>query len=329
MGRGVTTHRLPPGPAMSNDPRSAAKPPLPLPKRTKSGTVAATRRDREAGDASRKRGETGRSGTMAALRPAPVATLPRPTNVLRRLDPAFTPDDASDSWEPRGTLLGGAYRESLPTIPSPEVLEARLLAELAEAAAAPAHNDLAATRPTTTPASVEPGEVRARAHFEPAHAPAMRLSPGVELEKAVPVILDPLALVSGLSAEPDAPDSYPPASALLLAKSEPFAALDVPPQIEVDVVATEAVVAPELGNEPEPELDERARITQPPARRRRRRPWGVVLLGCVGLGAIAGAGWHRYPAEFERGWQGARAELVAGWNFLEQQWSAARRALER
>lgn len=291
---------------MSNDPRPVAKPPLPLLKRSKSGTVPVTRRDPESagtGPGGPAR-ETGRSGSMPAV---------RPKNVLRRLDPAFTPDDGSASWEPRGTMLGGSYRESLPTIPSPEVLEARLLAEDAEA------------KPEPTPAEERPLQAGARVQFEPAHAPSVRVSPSIEFAKSVPVIVDPLAIASGMPADLEPPEDYPSASALLLASPEPVA----PPgvierEVEADVIAEQ----PPGDSDPEREPSERSRITLPPARRRRRRS-RRALLGLVMLGVIAGAGWYRYPAQCEQGWQRVRAELGVGWHVLEQQWLAARRALGR
>jgi hypothetical protein len=291
---------------MSNDPRPVAKPPLPVLKRSKSGTVPVTRRDPESGGGGRKPSETGRSGSMPAV---------RSKNVLRRLDPAFTPDDRSKAWEPRGTTLGGSYRESLPTVPSPEVLEARLLAELTEAKPQPASTE------------VKPLEVAgARAQFEPAHAPAVRVSPIMELEKAVPVIVDPLAIASVMPEDSEPLEDYPSASALLLASPGPVAPPDLAaPQIEADVMLEQ----PPGDSESEREPSARSRITLPPARRRRRRSRRALLFGIVMLGAIAGAGWYRYPAQCEQGWQRARAELGVGWHVLEQQWLAARRALGR
>lgn len=315
-----------PVPTMSNDPRPA-KPPLPLLKRSKSGTVAATRRERESVELGRKPAETGRSGTIAAVRPPPAVLVPRPTNVLRRLDPTYTPDHGSDSWEPRGTMVGGSYRDSMPTIPSPEVLESRLLAELAESVPAPA-------AAAAAEAELEP---RARAHFEPAHAPSVRVSPIIELEKAVAVIVDPLAIASGPTEDPEPLEDYPSASMLLLAASKTVAAPEaVPlapdvraPEVEADAAVGEACSV-SGANELEPEVSERSRITRPPARRRRRRrPLRALLLVAGVLAGVAGAGWYRYPAACEQGWQRARAEFSVLGSALEHQWSAALGALGR
>ncbi|HEY6728293.1 MAG TPA: hypothetical protein VI197_29990, partial [Polyangiaceae bacterium] len=185
--------------------------------------------------------------------------------------------------------------------------------------------ELAAADPPPAPAEAELPTAGARAHFEPAHAPAVRVLPILELEKAVPVIVDPLAIASGFPADPEPLDDYPSASELLLANADPVALSELPAPATESELAVDTWPADEL----EPEPSERSRITLPPVRRRRWRPGGALLLGVVALGAAAVAGWYRYPAECERGWQQARSELALGWGAIEQQWLAARRGLGR
>ena len=314
---------------MSNDPRPA-KPPLPLLKHRKSsGTVPATRLDAsDSAGAERKASETGRSGTIAAVRPPPVLGAPRPTNVLRRLDPTFTPDAGADAWEPKGTFVGGSYRDSMPTVPSPEVLEARLLAELA------AGEVKAVESPEPDP--LKPG---ARAHFEPAHAPAVRVSPIIELEKAAAVIVDPHAIVSrtpvpsrGLEPEevPLPSTVRVPAALALLDQPTPVATDAMPAERDADEVFEDPLGSAGDDSELVPEPTERSRITMPPARRRRsRRTLRGLLVGVVLLGGLGGAGWYRYPALCEQGWQRSLAELSVWRGALEHHWSLGMRALGR
>lgn len=314
---------------MSNDPRPA-KPPLPLLEHRKSsGTVPATRLDAsDSAGAERKPSETARSGTIAAVRPPPVPAAPRPTNVLRRLDPTFTPDEGGDSWEPKGTFVGVPYRDTMPTVPSPEVLEARLLAELAAGEGKPLV--------TPEPEPVKPG---ARAHFEPPHAPAARVSPILDFEKAPAIIVDPHAIVSrtpvpslGLEPEDIALPSTAriPAALVVVDQPAPLATDVTPDPREADEVFEDPLSS--LGDESElvPEPTERSRITVPPARRRRRRrTLRALLVGVVLLGGLAGAGWHRYPVACAQGLQRGLAELSVWRGAIEHQWSLGMRALGR
>jgi hypothetical protein len=196
------------------------------------------------------------------------------------LDPGFTAEDEDcESWERAGTLLLRApYRDTAATIPSPEELEARLLAELTEGA------------PPNKSGLDKPG---ARAHFEPAHAPAVRVSPIIELPPPLPV------------EETD--------------EGMPFAAeLALP----IDFDATDEL---------EPEPSDRSRITVPPARRQRspRRGFRALLVGVMILGGLGAAGWYRYPALCEQGWQHATTQFTALQRVLEYQWSQGMRALGR
>jgi hypothetical protein len=270
-------------------------------------------------EAHRSPKETGRSGTIAAVRRLEARAAPRPTNLLRELeknavssakvdlspppfadsetprgararrrepvprslDPGFTDEDEDrESWERAGTLLLRApYRDTAATVPSPEELEARLLAELTESA------------PPNKSAFDKPG---ARAHFEPAHAPAVRVSPIIALPPPVPV---------------EGTDEGMPFAVEALALPTDFDAKD----------------------ELEPEPSDRSRITVPPARRQRspRRGFRALLVGMMLLGGVGAAGWYRYPALCEQGWQLATTQFTALQRVLEYHWSRGMRALGR
>lgn len=255
--------------------------------------------------------------------------------MLRRLKPAFTTSDSSKSWEATGTLAGAAYRESMPTIPSPEELECRLLAELAGAESEPKPTP---EEPKPTPPVAERARPGARAHFEPPHTPAVSVSPIVELDKAVPVIVDPLDLVSqsppaaeaALAREDRLSKSEPGGPAQQAGEARALDAVAAESTIEHDSVAV--LVEDMLGQgEHGPEVSGRSRSTLPPARRprRMRRPVRRLLLATALLGGLAGLAWHRYPVETERGLKRARAELALWSGALEHQWSLGLRALGR
>jgi len=308
---------------MSNDPRPA-KPPLPLLKRPASGTMPATRGAPREPERAAKASETSRSGTIAAVRPGEVAAVPRPTNVLRRLDPSFTSEDNSVSWEPRGTLVGSSYRDSMPTIPSPEALEAQLLAKLAEPS----------QRPPASPAAVMPAPLKpgARAQFEPPHAPAVSASPIIELEKAAAVIVDPFALTGAPLPDHGTPTTGHSVSVTVDVTSQLWEPETAAEQLAVETPADVAHDLPDSDHgEIAPKPCERSRITVPPARRRRRR-WRAVramFLGALVLGGVAAAGWYRYPAAFERGWQRAQTELPDWRGALEHYWARGLDAIGR
>ena len=355
---------------MSNDPRPV-KPPLPLLKRPKSGTMPSTRSEsRPSNDeVQRPPKDTGRSGTIAAVRPQSALAAPRPTNllrdleksvtlsakadlspppfaatetpdairarrrepVLRRLDPAFTAEDEDrESWERAGTLLRQSpYRDMAETIPSPEELEARLLAELAESAP-PAKPALA------VPVLDKPG---ARAHFEPAHAPAVTVSPIVELEKAAAVILDPLELTGAPKARPTLALVDPDASSVLpppISIEGPHETTPIAPEplavpSDFEAHASDVDVERENPEEVGPEASDRSRSTVPPVRRRRSAPrrYRSLLAFTVLLGGLGAAGWYRYPAVCEQGWELATTQFTGWQRALEVQWSLGMRALGR
>lgn len=341
-------------PTMSNDPRPA-KPPFPLLKRPKSGTMSSQQRPSSpsSDEVPRSPKETGRSGTIAKVRPEAALAAPRPTNllrelekksasstkadlspppfsevsaapvarrrepVLRRLDPGFTAEDEDrESWERAGTLLYRApYRDMAETIPSPEELEARLLAELTETDPLPAQ-----ALPT-------------RAHFEPAPAPALSVSPIIELEKAAAVMLDPLELTGAPKAravlELVDPTSVLPPPIPVEGSYEAMPVAPEPLAASIDSVAHAPDVDAEGELESEP--SERSRITVPPARRRRspRSRFRSLLGGMVLLVGLGAAGWYRYPTACEQGLQLATTELTSWQRALAHQWSLGMRALGR
>lgn len=249
--------------------------------------------------------------------------------MLRRLDPSFTGADETESWEPRGTQLGGSYRDSMPTIPSPEALEAQLLAKLAEPSQRP---------PAPEPVKPAPTKPGARAQFEPPHAPAVSVSPIIELEKAAAVIVDPFAIASG----PAMPAAGVPEGGASTSTVSVSVAVDlVGSEWVTEAAAGEAAletsvdVAHDLidsdDGEVAPKVTERSRITVPPARRRRRRWRAIRALSLVALvlSGVAAAGWYRYPAAFDQAWQRARAELPIWRGALEHYWTRGVEAIGR
>ncbi|HEU5077318.1 MAG TPA: hypothetical protein VFU02_24170, partial [Polyangiaceae bacterium] len=209
---------------------------------------------------------------------------------------------------------------------------------LAELAGAEAEPKPARAESKPTPAADERTRPGARAQFEPAHTPAVKISPIIELDKAVPVIVDPLDLVGRTPVVPEAP----PAPADRLSESAlrtPARQAAATPGLEA--VAAETAIEPDSAvelvadthgeGEHEPEVSERSRITLPPARRprRARRRLRTLLLAMALLGGLAGVAWHRYPVQSAQGLQRARAELALWSGVLEHQWSLGLRALGR
>jgi len=159
-------------------------------------------------------------------------------------------------------------------------------------------------------------------------------SPIIELAKARAVIVDPLELTGAPKAratlalvDPDATSVLPPPIAI---EGSYEAMPDAPePLVPSDIEAHASDV--ELDGEFESECSERSRITVPPARRRRspRRRLRALLAFTVLLGGLGAAGWYRYPAACEQGWELATMQVSVWQRALEVQWSLGMRALGR
>lgn len=287
---------------MSNLPHSV-KPPLPTLKRTQSGTRPRAVAARPANllrtlDKIEVVRANALSGKAAPTVPRPdgLGSSPRPAAVVVKSD--------ADVWERGGTMVGGRrYRDSFPTVPTPEVLEQRLVEEFERA------EHQLGVEPVAT-VEVEGG-------------PA---DPAIELDKAAAVIDDPFQLI----AQEDVA-----ATAMSDLDIEVDVAADLAPPVatcEPSIVVGDACEASEVDELcPASELNRESRTceTVPSARsrvRRRRRLVPRLLMLALLFGALV-AGYRYDPAPYQWAFSELKVRVAQGQRVAQQTWLDGRRWL--
>lgn len=232
-----------------------------------------------------------------------------------------------------GTVDIRRYRDSLPTIPTPEVLEQRLVQEFE----AREHTQ---RTPTAEPAGAvtseaddeteasaialdEPAADVAASNLEAAHGEEQREPSRANVDVDVDIEVELAAPTPPATSATRLPEADSPEPRARVAQHEP--------RVSIQEASAEAEQPETEEYEPpaEVERDSRSSETVPSARikaRRRRRLFPRLLMFSVLVGGL-GAGYRYDPMAYHQVWQELQVRLSHGQQVVARTWLDGRRSL--